>query len=147
MAPNIIILILWTVDSADFRNENLDNKSQGLASCSASHLFTWLYLLVGYFFILLSLLVAVAIKTRKIRYSNFKDTKKVNALVFLLIVTYSFTLGYWMILQTIERGENQISRLVLHFGHLLIISECIGLLFVPKIYPPVKAAVTSYYNK
>ncbi len=139
MIPNVIVLIAWTVDTATHGN--------GLVGCTgAQSLFLWIYLVAAYFVALLLALVIVAILTRKIRYRNFKDTKKVNVLVLLLIYTYTFTLSCWMLLRLVDRNEQRISRIVLHVGHILVVVECIGLLFVPKVYPFLKEAVLSKVN-
>ena len=148
MIPTVILLVLFTVDiitnksdvHVSTSNDTVDSTGS-LVECMSRYLFLWLVLLLAYFLILQFALVIVAVITRKIQYSNFKDTKKVNALVVMLIYTYSFTLAYWMILQSIERGDNVVGRLILHFGHLLIVMECQVLLFVPKVYPLVKSAV------
>lgn len=131
MIPNVVILIGWSVDMATY-------VDHGLASCSFDfpNLFLWLALLTVYFMILMLLLVTVAILTRKIRYKNFKDTKKVNTLVFLLIYTYAISITYWTVFTSI--GDEQSARVVLKVSHTLIIVECIGFLFLPKIYPLVK---------
>lgn len=120
MLPNFAVLAAWTADVAREGNSTVS----GLATCKSSNLFLWLYFLIPYSVGLILTLIVVAVLTRNIRYSNFKDTKKVNALVFVLVYTYSFTLSYWMILQSIERGENYIGRFILHAGHILIVAEC-----------------------
>ncbi len=90
-------------------------------------------------------LVIVAVKTRKIRYMHFKDTKKVNTLIFLITITIGFVLSYWLMLNAIEGNDDKTSqRITLHVGHMIMVVECQGLLFVPKIYPLVMQAI---YNR
>ena len=156
MIPVVIILITWTLDTTfngliedtvNTQNVSARLEIRRLESCIGSpKIFVWIGLLAVYFTILLVCLIVVALLTRKIRYKNFKDTKKVNVLVLLLIYTYTFTLSYWIIVQTLDMGEQETSRIVLHIGHLVIIVECIGLLFVPKVYPFLKEVVMSRFN-
>ena len=92
-------------------------------------------------------LVAVAIKTRKIRYKHFKDSKKVNTLIFLITITIGFVLSYWLLLFNIEGDDNQTTqRIVLYVGHMVTVIECQELLFLPKIYPLVVQAIYNKYN-
>ncbi len=160
MIPNVIFLMVWTIDmayvndtsyysySADTQNGTLNSSKSydldGLAECvPSSTTFLFLLLLSSYFIILMFSLVIVAILTRKIRYRNFKDSKKVNILVILLFLTYVSSLPYWMISQALDIGDSESRRVVLHVAHILIVVECIGLLFVPKIYPLLKEAIAT----
>lgn len=135
MIPNTIVLVLWTIDTA---------QGDGLAKCTgAQHILLWLFLIAAYLLAILLALVILALLTRRIRYKNFKDTKKVNGLVLFLIYTYTFTLFYWMLTWRLNGSETFISKIILNIGHILIVSECVGMLFVPKVYPLVKEAVTT----
>lgn len=152
MVPTVTLLLLWTVDTAlaypdTQESDSGTNSTRGLTLCRSSHYTLWLNLLLTYYLVLLIALVLVAVITRNVNYSNFKDTKKVNALALMLVYTNVFTLSCWLMLQSIQRGENEESRLVLHVGHILVVMECQGLLFVPKIYPPVKNTFAKYFTK
>ena len=139
MIPNLVILILWsTIDTCSIERVNYfqDSVTGETTATDSDHLLIWLALLTLYLIILMVSLVAVAVKTRKIQYKNFKDTKKVNALVLLLILTFVLT-SYWFIIRTI-RYDHILGHAVLHIGHILIIYEMMGFLFVPKIYPLIK---------
>lgn len=142
MIPNLTVMALWTSDIALNRDTVYANETAGLERCEtpSSRLYLWLLLLFAYFLLLMGALITVAILTRKIRYQNFKDTKKVNALVFFLLYTLSFTLGYWGILRRISSDPSFSGRLTLHVGHVLIVAECMILLFIPKVYPPLRKA-------
>ena len=139
MLPNLIILILWSIIdtySIKMRYKILPGQNLIITAqiCDCNYLITWLMSLLLYLVLLMVILVVVAVKTRKIRYKNFKDTKKVNALVFLLILTIFLTLSYWLVLRTIESSDITLD-LVLHVGY---ICELMGCLFMPKIYPLIK---------
>ena len=140
MIPNLVILTLWsTIDTYSIKRVNYFQDSVtgeiiAIEMCDCDHLLVWLALLILYLIILMVSLVAAAVKTRKIRYKNFKDTKKVNALVFLYILTIILTTSYWFIIHTIQ--DDLIENAVLHIGHILGVYKLMGFLFVPRIYPP-----------
>ena len=140
MIPNVTVMALWTGDIAFNRDTSNANEATGLERCRtpSSRLYLWLFLLFLYFLLLSGALITVAVLTRKIRYQNFKDTKKVNALIFFLLYTFCFVLGYWGILQGISSGSSNLGRLTLHVGHVLIVAECMVLLFIPKVYSPLR---------
>lgn len=150
MIPNFAVLVAWTADVAgDIDTDSGANESEsGLVRCGSKTPLLWLYILMAYFLTLVAALVVVAVLTRKIRYSNFKDTKKVNALVFLLLYTYSFTLVYYLIIRTIQDGgSSSTGRFVLHIGHIAVVAECLWLLFVPKVYPPLRETLGTFMHK
>lgn len=137
MLPTVVILISWTVEM---------QNAYGLLRCArTTNFFLWLSLLSVYFIILMLTVVVVAILTRNIRYKNFKDTKKVNALVLILLLFYSLSIPFWIYLQL--TGSAYTSRaILLQVAHTSIIVGCIGLLFVPKIYPLLKEAVAQRFS-
>lgn len=88
MIPTVVVLSLWTVDAATsgkLASTANTETTKGLVRCISQNSFIWVCILFVYFIILVSLLIFVAVATRKVRYSNFKDTKKVNVLIFLLV--------------------------------------------------------------
>lgn len=85
MIPAVVVLSLWTVDAATSGKLANTETTKGLVRCISQNSFIWVCILFVYFIILVSLLIFVAVATRKVRYSNFKDTKKVNVLIFLLV--------------------------------------------------------------
>ena len=151
MIPNLVILTLWsTIDTYSIKRvhyfqDSVTGETIAIELCDSDHLLVWLALLILYLIILMVSLVAVAVKTRKIRYKNFKDTKKVNALVFLYILTIILATSYWFIIRTIQ-DDLILEHAVLHIGHILIIYELMGFLFVPKIYPLIKEEWFTKYS-
>ena len=144
MVPVLVILTLWSaIDTYSFKithyiRDTALRKTVVVEQCDSDYLIIWLVLLLLYLIILMVSLVVVAVKTRKIRYENFKDTKKFNALIFTLILTYSLTLSYWFTLRSVQDTDLVLEQAVLQFGHILSIYELMGFLFVPKIYPLIK---------
>ena len=143
MIPNLLILILWSaIDAYNIKTTHTRDIESGeiiaVQQCDSHRLLSWLIPLLLYIIVLLVTLVVVAVKTRKIRYKNFKDTKKVNALVFVLILTIVLTLSHWFILRRVAKSDTILQHSMLQIGHTLMIYELMGFLFVPKIYPLIK---------
>ena len=146
LIPNIVIHIVWSMvdgyalslEYTVFLTDAIKVKKQ----CVSQHFYDWLTVLVIYFALLLLVLLVVAIKSRKIRLMHFKDTKKVNALVFAGNVDLFLTLSYWLFLRGIN-AENHITHLPLHFGHSAFVFMCQILLFAPKLLPPLQR----YFSK
>ncbi len=77
----------------------------------------------------------VAIKTRKLRQHNFRDTKKVNIFIFLVLLTGVLALTLYKV--TSNRGLYLTAYTTLHITHCTIIVLCLAFLFLPKLYPIV----------
>ncbi len=137
--PNLIITILWNildpylfVTKEVFRTNYIEYKYR----CESKHLRTWTILLSFYNILLGLVLIFVAVKTRKIRWKNFKDTKKVNAFVFL----YTYTLSLCLCLFLIGRASNnkEFTLAILHSGSSVLIILTVTLFLFPKLYPPLR---------
>ena len=142
LMPNLVILTIWSAtDAYRFRRYSRITDSREtiiLEICDSDHLALWTILCLLYGATLMIFLMIIAVKTRKIRYKNFKDTKKINALIFVLISTISITLSYWLVLRAMKLKDTVLDHVVLHIGHILGVYELMGFLFVPKIYPLMK---------
>ena len=144
MIPNLVILILWsTVDTYEIKiiyyyRDAASGEVLAVEQCDSDYLLVWLILLLLYLVILMVSLVVVAVKTRKIRYKNFKDTKKVNALIFMVVPTIVLALSYWFIIRSIQDSNPVTEHAVLQIGTSAMVYELMGFLFVPKIYPLIK---------
>ena len=101
IAPKVSVLILWSAVDV-YREENIPyaHSSESLTSheqCRSKHSIVWMTLLALYDSILSVSVVTVAIKTRKIRYARYRDTKKVNLLIFLVLFIGISTWLYWYV--------------------------------------------------
>lgn len=79
LSPNIAILIVWTLlDPHYTENTYVENPGYIIIEqrCKSDFAFVWFLLLLVYYFILSMAVVTVAIKSRKIRLAQFKDTKE-----------------------------------------------------------------------
>ena len=85
LLPLIIILIIWTI-ADPFSSIYRPSPQSGFIqkTCLSKYITIWLFLVVLYMVLLFSVLAIAAIKSRKIRQKNFKDTKKVNIFIFSL---------------------------------------------------------------
>ena len=102
--------------------------------CHSQEVSVWLSLTVVYSTVLCICLVVLAYKTRKIKRSNFKDTKKLNALITGVITTSVIGTALWGVLRL--AGLFQASKVVGSLGYTVIPVLCQVLLFLPKLYPP-----------
>ena len=148
ISPCIIILIFWTaVDTYTARTIATEHPrfTEVEQRCTCKYLLLWIGLLIVNFLILLVVLLVVAVKTRKIRQAHFKDTKKVNAFLFVLVMVIIIPLANWMIFRTIgaKKGYSDIS---IHLAHIIIVVGCQGFLFVPKVLPPLMRSVSKRYQ-
>ena len=148
ISPCVLILIFWTaVDPYTARTIAMEHFTftEIEQRCTCKYLLLWIGLLLINILILITVLLIVAVKTRKIRQAHFKDTKKVNAFLFLLVTVIFLTLAYWMIFRTIGAKKGY-SDITLHVAHIIIVASCQGFLFIPKVLPPLMRSVSKKYG-
>ena len=148
ISPCVLILIFWTVvDPYTARTIAMEHSTftEIEQRCTCKYLLLWIGLLLINILILITVLLIVAVKTRKIRQAHFKDTKKVNAFLFLLVTIIFLTLAYWMIFRTIGAKKGY-SDITLHVAHIIIVVSCQGFLLVPKVLPPLMRSVSKKYG-
>lgn len=148
-APNALASIIWYVVDPytstvifSIRNRFLHISVQ----CISNHFLLWSFLLLSYTVILSLLLIVFAILTRKIKYRNFKDTKKVSVLSFLLLFTCATTVFYVYLLRIIG-ADDILPHTMLQIGHYCAILECQGFIFAPKLLPIVKEKLKQKFYK
>ena len=148
ISPCVLVLIFWTaVDPYTARTVATEHSTftQVEQRCTCKYLLLWIGLLIINILILITVLLIVAVKTRNIRQTHFKDTKKVNAFLFLLVTVIILTLAYWMIFRTIGAKKGY-SDITLHLAHIIIVVSCQGFLFAPKVLPPLMRSVSKKYG-
>ena len=139
ISPKVCILILWSAVDIYYQEivpyadsyEFLVYREQ----CKSNHTTKWMTSLAIYDSILSMFVVIVAIKTRKIRFLRYKDTKKVNLLVFLVLFIGISTWLYWYFF-TESRRYPLVSTYILYTGCITIPFICQFTLFVPKVWTP-----------
>ena len=92
-------------------------------------------LVFGFFLLFLLLICFLAIRTRKIRYNNFKDTKKINIFIVALVLILSFTIPLYIILVNLQNEPAANISLITGILFIPLASQLI--LFLPKILPAV----------
>lgn len=88
-----------------------------------------------YFVIFLGCIIYLAVRTRKIEENNFKDTKKVNLFVALLVFIFALAIPLSILLYSIH--DQSAADATLICGVLVIAITCQLLLFLPKLLPVV----------
>ena len=140
LSPNIILLILWTaINPAYIVEKFIEHPGyiENVITChNGDYELTWFAPLFAYHILLSAAVVIIAIKSRNIRLARFKDTKKVNILIFLLFIVGYYTFSYWKILLDVES-----SYIILYAGHMLMAFLCQIILFVPKIWPAIQKKI------
>ena len=136
----VVYLIIWS--SVDLYHSHTDHtyvpganppQYRALMFCTCNQLGIWLAVSYLYTYILLSLVLFLAIQTRRIKKTFFKDTKKVNLFVFTVIITLTTTITLWVLLSEvgIEIGAD-ISEWV---GVFIVATMCQLCLIIPKLLP------------
>ena len=142
ISPNIFILTLWTVSDPYRKIVNFIEHPGFVKiemNCHSDKVYTWFAMGLIYFFLLSLAVVIVAVKSRKIRLVHFKDTKKVNIFIGLLLLIGFGGHFYWNILLII--GSYHAYLVVLIVEHTLPTFLCHVLLFAPKIWPSVRKRI------
>ena len=143
LSPNIILLILWTAIDPRYRVDNFIEHPryiENVVTCHPSdYELKWFVLGFVYLFLLSVAVIVVAIKSRNIRLTLFKDTKKVNILIYLLYIVGIFMFTFWKIF--VDLGLALHSLVTLYVGHLLMAFLCQIILFVPKIWPAIQKKI------
>ena len=103
--------------------------------CSSNAFGLWLALSLLYSAVLLLLVMFLAIQTRHIKKDDFKDTKKVNLFIFLVIVVFTIATSLWVVFfqAGIDIGAD-VSQWFAYFAIAMICQVC---LFAPKTVPLV----------
>ena len=133
--PTVLILTALTIDQPYQRTQIVTSNKyyvEMLYVCSGD-LKPYIILLPGYTIFLTLFIVLAAIKTRKLRHQNFRDAKKVNIFIFLIVPTGIFGLVIYD--TSNNRGQYLSAYLAAHLCHSALIGLCLGLLFLPKLYP------------
>ena len=136
----IVFLIIWSI--VDLYRSHTDStyvprtnppQYRAVIACTCDQLGIWLAISYLYTYILLSLVLFLAIQTRRIKKAFFKDTKKVSIFVFTIIITLTTTITLWLLLSAvgIEIGAD-ISEWI---GVFIVATMCQACLIIPKLLP------------
>ena len=140
VSPTVIILLLWTIiDPYRLHLEFAEhsNFTTVYEKCISDKTSTMTAALLIYAVLLSFVVIAVAIKSRKIRFAQFKDTKKVNLFIFLILIVGVSCYSYWILFMIANLYEDA-PAYILYVGHIIFAFLCQSILFVPKVWPPVR---------
>ena len=137
----VCLLVVWfVVDPYQLEDRKTFVRGGGhysvVQQCTSVHAGVWLSVVLLYTGVLCVVLVVLAYRTRRIKRENFKDTKKLNALIAGIIMTAIICTSIWGILRLV--GLSQASKTMANLGYIIIPILCQAFLFIPKIYPPLR---------
>ena len=148
LAPTIIVNLVWLFADQYHAVVEYDTREGYIElskDCDSNHESVWSGVLSAYLLILALACAIVAIMTRKVRLQHFKDTKKVNILVFVLCLGIFLTFSYWLLFQMLN-AKPYIVSVPLIIGHSVVILFFQLLLFVPKVFPPLWRSIDKKIN-
>ncbi|CAI8020800.1 hypothetical protein GBAR_LOCUS12404, partial [Geodia barretti] len=108
--------------------------------CHSNHFVVWIGITITYTAILIGFLAFVSYKTRKIRRKDFKNTKKINVLLSVVVISMAVLLPLWWVFRSV--GNTVMSRVVIVSLYLIIPMSCQVCLFCPKTLPPLMRSVS-----
>ena len=148
----LVILSLWTaldrfriIDIETYHPESKPPYYEVSQQCYSHYSVVWITITLAYTGTIGSILAFVSFKTRKIKRNNFKDTKKINAVIFTCFMAVATVTPLWWILRM--TGNITMSKVIVALLYLLIPMSCQVYLFCPKTMPPLKRSVCKYVFK
>lgn len=103
--------------------------------CTSSTFTLWLSLSLIYSGVLLFLVMFLAIQTRHIKKDEFKDTKKINFFIFLVVIAFTIATSLWAVF--FEAGINIGADVCEWLACFAVVVICQTCLFAPKVVPLV----------
>ena len=147
-SPNALICLIWS-SSDPYLSELITKTSNGelfiTEQCRSHHTIQWLLGLLIYLVVISVSLLLAATLTRRIQQENFKDTKKVSVLGYMVVLSLAIILSYWFFFRIIG-AKVVLVHAVLQVGHWALIVQCQLLLFAPKLYPILKLRLMNIYD-
>ena len=140
LLPNITVLMLWTIIDTyhkDIRYVQHPGFITVEERCTSKYTAVWSFLLIIFFLALSLAVIVVAIKSRKIRLELFKDTKRVNFFIFLSLFVRVNSFAYWIIF-SLGRLHGDVPDYILYASHMIGALLCQVILFLPKVWPPLR---------
>ena len=105
--------------------------------CSCDTLGVWLAIALSYNGILMLFLVFLAVQTRKIRLSNFKNTKQINIFATALSMTLAILVPTWLVID-VWKEDAVNGHFIVCFVILCPAIYCHVFLFLPQLFSTAK---------
>ena len=136
----VILHVIWSATDLihletqrEYESTAIPPYYRALLYCYSKSLGVWILLTLLYSGVLLLLVLFLAIQTRHIDKDGFKDTKKVNLFLFLLVIIFTITIPLSHIFNSIGLTVGvDVSTWIAYFSVAMICQIC---LFVPKLLP------------
>ena len=140
---DIILGLFWNVEDPWIlkTTEEFDDTDKRMpviltqSSCDCENLLVWVGILAAYKGTITMIVVALAISLRRIKRKEFKHTKKINLLVYVLTLVEGVCIPLYYVLQSIS---TYISFIIMCVFLNTIVLLCIFLLFMPPFAPMCK---------
>ena len=148
----LVLLSAWTAldklqvrDYETYHSESKPPFYEVRQKCHSRHHGMWIITCLLYTAIIGGILAFVAFKTRKIHRKDFKDTKKINALIVTLFMSIVIVTSLWAIFRKLDNLN--LSNPVITILYLLPPVFCQMYLFFPKTIPLLKKKLFKYFCK
>ena len=139
---DVVLLLIWfnvdpfTVrDYVIYRSNSRPPHYEISQYCTSSNIAVWFALIFGKVGILFTIVLFLAVKTRKIQRENFKDTKKVNIYIFVTVLIVAMLIPVWFLLE--GTGNVIGTGIVIYIAFGATGLFCQVMLFAPKVLPPL----------
>ena len=136
----IIILIPWTIfdrlrktTTVTYIPDASPPHFEVHSTCDSDHLGIWLATAFAYVGMIIAVVVFMAIQTRKIKRSNFKDTKKIIAYVFITVITLCILMPLWAISDSVIMNDI-LGHIFISLAFIAVGFFCQLFVFVPQIF-------------
>ena len=154
VSGKLLILSLWSAIDLYHTVEVLELATDGYGlpyytvfeRCYSQYVVVWLLIIFAYSFAVSIPLLILAYRTRKIKQEHlrhFKDTKKINAFIFFLVMFGGVGIPLWTILWIVSESQ-MIDAYVVFAGLTGVSVMCQVFLIIPKIGPVLKKTFHSY---
>ena len=136
--PNMVVLPLIFTRSSD-KSNNGERLDRNYVKLLGTKLDSVEGLIACYIAVLLSIILPLAICTRKIRHKNFKDTKKLMVFIYMLLLIVAVIIPMHIVFIVVDYLAA--ANILLVVVILVISAACQLILFLPKVLPAVLSNV------
>ena len=140
LLPEIILVFMLSYDPFERYSKSIYQSEGGLLQDDVQYFcysprvpLLWIILTFGYLGMFVPFISYLAISTRKIQRRDFKDTKKVNAFIFLTILSFSLPPPFSVIV--LVNDDYYLGNSIIICGLLTLASLSQVILFLPKVLP------------
>ena len=144
----ILILTIWTssdplcrTTKTHYVQDATPPYYSSVVTCSSNYLHVWVFACTIYTIVLITIVMWFAIQTRHIHRPNFKDTKKINAFLFIVVITLLLDVPLWAMMTVVENHLG--THVTFSVVFLSISLSALLFLFVPKLLPQCRVHIST----